>query len=75
MSCFVVLTGVLCGYGILSVMSKKRKKSRGYNYDTPVGTVAKDYGINFNAPPETKLGDYFKGTELDGLARILKMKI
>ena len=59
----------------MSKKREKRKKSRGYTYDTPVGTVAKDYGINFNAPPETKLGDYFKGTELDGLARILKMKI
>ena len=55
--------------------SKKRKKSGGYTYDTPVGTVAKDYGINFSVPPETKIGDYFKGTELDALARMLKRKI
>ena len=56
-------------------MSKKRKKNKGYTYDTPVGTVAKDCGIKFDAPPDTKLGDYFKGTELDGLARFLKWKI
>lgn len=59
-------------------MSKKRKKNKGYDYDTPVSTIAKDCGINFDVPPETKLGDFFKDSGdvgLEALARFLKWKI
>ena len=53
--------------------ARSTKRRRGYNYDTPMGVVAKTSGIQINVSPEMKAGDFLKSQKLDSFARILKM--
>ena len=42
------------------------------SYDTPIGTLEKEYGFRSDVPPNTKVGDVLKKNGFHAAARILQ---
>jgi len=60
-------------------MSKGNTKKQNKNqpipigYNTPVSAFTDKYGVSFNMPADTKLGDYFKQAGVPSAAKFLKL--
>ena len=48
-----------------------RKRRRRYSYDTPVGEVERNLGIEISEYADMKLGDYFKMKKMYSVVKML----
>ena len=55
-----------------ATIKKRTPEKECLSYDTPIGTLEKEYGFKSDVPPSTKVGDVLKKNGFHAAARILQ---